>query len=140
MDTPRIERRGRPAKHLAEAEFHAVMEALRKRCTFVEACKRAGTSAYVVRKAMRESEIIDYQIRLACMIHCRKKLCDTGIDVDLAIELATDAAAYEKGELPREWPEVAARLARKREARAAIAAAQERFKLAPARTPEEEFF
>ena len=140
MDTPRIERRGRPAKHLAETEFHAVMEALRKRCTFVEACKHAGTSAYVVRKAMRESALIDYQVRLACITGCRKKLCDNGVDPDVLVELALDAALVEAGEAPRDWLTVQERLSRKRETRAAIAEAQEAFRLAEPRTTQDEYF
>lgn len=134
---------GRPAKALDVETLLRVLEELAKPGTFAEACARAGTSAYVVKRAMARSDRVSYEVRLRCMrTPGRKRLCEAGADPDLLFELAREATEMAAGDYhaPRPWEDVQAAIARHRGMRAAMEAAKAKVAIREAQTPEEEAF
>lgn len=146
-DDTKQERRGRPPKALDGETFLRLLAELgrgAKAGTFAQACERAGTSTHVVKKAMRDHEAIDFEIRVACLARGRKKLCDRGADPELLYEAGKEAALIDAGDVRREWPEVQAAIEKRRGIRMAVTESRSRagaqVTIPAARTPEEENF
>lgn len=140
-------RRGRPPKTIEGDAYLRLLDELGngfKAGSLAQACERAGTSYHVVKKAMRDSPMANFQIRLACMMRGRKRLCDGGADPALLWALGKEAEAIEAGDRPRAWPEIQEAIRRRQEMSASFAEARSRagaqVTIPPAQTPEEENF
>lgn len=139
--------RGRPRKALDFRTFEWVVRLLRTPGSFAEVCKRAGTSAYVVRREMKENPWADFCIRAECLIAAdKRKLSEDGADPEIVAEAAFEAELWLRKGVRRTWEEVQAAIAKRRDDRAWCADSIENAlrspvpDLPPARTPEEECF
>lgn len=122
-------RMGRPPKDLSERQASDVLDELWKDGTFAEACARAGTSAYIVRREMRALPPFDFEVRFICLASGRRKLPDKGVSPEIAIELAEEARLWHEEQVRRTWDQVQASIQRRRLELEALRADKEPFAL-----------
>jgi hypothetical protein len=134
--------RGRPTEEFDLALMPDLLHLLmRTPASFEEACKRLGTSRYLVRRAMAGCARIEYDIRLACLRSAyRRRLPDAGGRPEVIEQAAYEAHRLSLRKPEREWEEVQADMLRMEAERAAVRGAMIDTPIPEARDATEEAF
>lgn len=109
--------RGRPPKFNNPVELPHLLHLFETAdCSFSEVCRRARTTPHLVKQLMRASDMIEFEIRVACLRGLRKKRLGAGWGrPEIVLEAAIEAHRLGHGERGRSWEEVQESIRRRAE-------------------------